>query len=182
MPSPRILAIDLRSQLFGYAVLEGPWTLLDFGRKLIPLRSPTPDTVIVRKKITTLLSFFSPSIIVLKHTSGRSDSELVKRKNVMAVIKHGAETQSAKLLLLTRRDIYRAFRQNGNTNKYKIAALTAGLFPELASRLPPMRKNWQPEHHNMAIFDAISVGLAFFAQTDPILDFEYEQLPAQYLN
>jgi hypothetical protein len=170
MPAHRILAIDLRSQLFGFAVLEGPQTLSDFGRKLLHLSSPHPDAVIVRKKIAGLLNLFAPSAIILKHTLGRNDREHVRRKEVIAAIKQEADIDAIKLVFLTRKEIYQAFRQSGDTNKYKIAGLVAETFPELLSKLPPNRKNWEPEHHNMAVFDAISVGLAYFAQFDGVTE------------
>jgi hypothetical protein len=167
---PRILAIDLRSQVFGFAIFEGPKTLLGFGRKLLRLASIHHNSVAVRRKIARLTTFFAPSLIVLKHTSGRNDQELLKRKDAVTVIRQEAELRSVELVLLNRKDIYRAFRQSGATSKYKIAGLIAEMFPEVAWKLPPSRKNWEPEHHNMAIFDAISVGLTYFIQSGQTLD------------
>jgi hypothetical protein len=167
---PRILAIDLRSQLFGFAVLEGPQTLLDFGRRILRMTSAQDNALLVRKKIGRLITFFVPTVIVVKHTSGCNDRELLKRKNTIAVIKHEAELRSVELVRLKRRDIYQVFEQSGKTSKYKIAGLIAEMFPEVEWKLPPNRKNWQPEHHNMAIFDAISVGLAYFALFDRVLE------------
>jgi hypothetical protein len=169
MLEPRILAIDLRSQLFGFAVLEGPRTLLDYGRKPCRADNTQDNAMIVRKKVAALLAFYEPSVIVLKHASGRSDQPLLQSKESMEGIKCEAKLRSLELVFLSRRDIHRVFRQSGNTSKYRIAALIAGLFPELAWKLPPYRKNWQSEHHNMAIFDAVSLGLAYLAQYGGIL-------------
>jgi hypothetical protein len=36
-------------------------------------------------------------------------------------------------------------------------------FPELAAKLPPKRKIWQSEDYRMSIFDAASLGVAYFA-------------------
>jgi hypothetical protein len=171
----RILAIDLRSQLFGFAVFEGPQTLLSFGRRLLSVGKIPNNAVIVRKKIVRLTTFFAPSLIVLKHTSGRNDRELLKRKDAIAVIREEAELRSVELVLLNRREIYRAFQQSSNTSKQKIAGLIADIFPEVAWKLPPHRKNWEPEHHNMAIFDAISVGLTYFIQSGQMLEGTWEQ-------
>jgi hypothetical protein len=163
---PRVLAIDLRSRLFGFAVLEGPRALLSFGRTIFPVGSAQNNGVVVRRKIDRLLTFFVPSVIAVKHTAGRRDLELLTRKDAIAVIKERAERRSVELVLLNRQEIYQAFRQSGNMSKYEIARLISEVFPELRWKLPPNRKTWQPEHHNMPIFDSISVGLAYFAQVD----------------
>jgi hypothetical protein len=177
MSAPRILAIDLRSQLFGFSVLEDPRTLLDCGRKPFRLSNPRPEATIVRKKIASLLTLFAPSAIIVKHTLGRNDREVMRRKEVIAAIQKEAYMHAVELVFLTRKEIYQAFRQSCNTNKYKIAGLVAETFPELLSRLPPYRKNWEPEHHNMAIFDAISAGLAYFAQIDGLVETADFQVP-----
>lgn len=160
MPEPRILAIDLRGQLFGFAVLEGSKTLLDWGRK--PFRECAQnDGMAACRKITKLLAFFMPSIIVLKYACGRSDQEPTIKKNIVEAIRREAESRSIELVVLKRKDIHIAFRQSRGVSKYKIAGLVAEMFPDLAWKLPPNRKNWQPEHHNMPIFDAISLAIAY---------------------
>lgn len=122
----------------------------------------------MRKKVNRLITFFVPSAIILKHTSGRADRELLKRKDAIEVIAAEAKMQSVKLVILKRKDIYQAFLESGQTSKYKIAGLIAEMFPEVAWKLPPSRKNWQPEHHNMPTFDAIALGLTYFANSEDI--------------
>ena len=47
-------------------------------------------------------------------------------------------------------------------NKYEIAIAIAKRFPELAPRLPRLRKPWMSEDDRMSIFDAIGLAAAFF--------------------
>jgi hypothetical protein len=166
MTQPRILAIDLRAQLLGFAVLEGPELLLDWGRKPFRSRRLPDDSTAVCKKVSALITFFAPLVLVLKYTSGRNDRDSLKNRVLVDAIKREAEMQSVELVLLTRKDVHTAFREFGMANKYEIARSISGIFPELAWKLPPNRKTWQPEHHNMAIFDAISLGLAYAARFD----------------
>jgi hypothetical protein len=35
-------------------------------------------------------------------------------------------------------------------------------------KLPPPRKAWQKEHHNMAIFDAAALGIAYFKRSGEV--------------
>lgn len=169
MPESRILAIDLRSRLLGFAVLEGPRTLLDFGRKPYYAHATRDRALVVRMRIANLLAFYGPSVIVLKSASVRSGPPILKLKDAVGAIRSEAKLQSLELVFLKRRAIHQSFRQSGKSNKYKIAGLIAGVFPELAWKLPANRKNWQPEHHNAIIFDAISLGLAYFAQVEKTL-------------
>lgn len=162
----RILAIDLRSELFGFAVFEASGALLDCGRK--PCRgADTDDTVaLMSGKFISLLDRFAPSVVVLKHTSGRGDKPLLKSRKAIAAMKREIRQRSLRLVLLTRNDIYEVFRQSGKKNKHQIAGYIAGLHPEIGWKLPPVRKNYDPEHYNMTIFDAISLGLTYFALSE----------------
>lgn len=176
MHEPRVLAIDLRSQLLGFAVLEGPTTLLDWGRKRFQKSGSLNNATIVRKKIAALLIFSAPSVLVLKYTSGRKDREPSKKKSLRKAIKYETKMRSVELVFLTRKDVREAFRASGNTSKYRIAGLIGNIFPELAWKLPPKRKHYHPEHHSMPVFDAISLGLTYFARFNEVLEANGEPL------
>ncbi|HET6844943.1 MAG TPA: hypothetical protein VFK06_25150 [Candidatus Angelobacter sp.] len=163
------MAIDLRSQRFGFAVLEGPTRLLDSGMKRCHAVGAKDSATAVRKKMVSLITLFAPSVIVVKQVSGAHGPTRLRNDEVVDAIKHVAKAHALELIFLKRSHICRVFRQSGKKCKVGIAALIAGYFPELAWRVPPKRKNWQPEHHNIIIFDAVSLGLAYFAQAGDIL-------------
>ena len=52
----------------------------------------------------------------------------------------------------------------GTSGKYETALSLIRAFPQLEWKLPPRRKPWQPEHRNMCIFDAVAIGVAYFAR------------------
>lgn len=162
----RILAIDLRSQQFGFAVIEEPWQLLDSGRKNCRIMTTKDAATIVRKRIVSLLAIFSPSVVVVKHVSGLRGAARKRNTQIMESLRHEAEERGLELVVMKRRDIRRAFRSLGRKNKEEIADLITGFFPELAWKLPPSRKNWEPEHHNMMIFDAVSAGLTYLVRLE----------------
>ena len=175
MQEPRILAIELRSRRFGFAVLEGPARLVDSGMKWCHAVGAKDSPTAVQKKMRSMLTLFVPSAVIVKQVSGARGAARLRNKEVMDVIQREAEAHLLELILLKRTHIRRAFRQSGKRSKDEIAALIAGHFPELAWRLPPRRKNWQPEHHNMIIFDAVSLGLAYLAQCGHILPSDQEK-------
>lgn len=47
----------------------------------------------------------------------------------------------------------------GTANKHDIAVAIADRFPELAPRLPRVRKPWMSEDYRMSIFDAVGLAL-----------------------
>lgn len=159
----RIVAIDLRSQLLGFAALEGPTTLLDWGRRRFQESAVQDQAIVLRKKVAALLIFFVPSILVLKCASGRNDQEPSKYRVLVEAIQCEAKMQSVEIAFVSRKDVRDVFRQDGNISKYRIAAVISEMFPELAWELPPKRENYKPEHHSMPVFDAISIGLTYFA-------------------
>ena len=67
-------------------------------------------------------------------------------------------------VFVSRAEIIRLFRQCVKPTKQEIAHIIATCFPELASRLPPRRKVWKPEHWNMCLFDSVALGLTYFAR------------------
>lgn len=176
MFEPRILAIDLRSQQFGFVVLEGPGKLLDFGRKVCPALGTETSAHMLKKRLIVLLTFFAPSVIVVKHTSGRGDLSPLNRKRAFEIIAQEAAHRSIDVVALKRKDIRLVFQKSGHASKNKIAAVIAEIFPELSWKLPAHRKNWQPEHHNMTIFDAVSLALAYVARFENLIP-EVQPLP-----
>ncbi len=160
----RILALDLRLQRFGYAILEGDKSLLAWGIRTY--RDPQPDgrAQLARKRIAPLLSTFQPALIVANHVSELHACRGQEHYRIVRVIEEEGRQQSASLMLLGRGEIRKAFGRLNQTTKEGIAAHVALAFPELKWKLPPIRKTWMSEHHNMPIFDATALGLTYFAR------------------
>src|SRR5207302_7260427 len=60
----RVLALDLHPRSFGYAVVEGPDRLLDWGVR--SNRRPDNSTdALIRKRLQPLLDLWRPSVLVL---------------------------------------------------------------------------------------------------------------------
>ncbi len=51
--------------------------------------------------------------------------------------------------------------------KHEIASQIGLIFPELTWKLPAARKPWHAEPHNQTTFDAIALGLTYFARFEP---------------
>ena len=152
----QVLALDIRSRSFGFAVFEGPNHLLDWG-----VRSFRSGVNAVKlppsKKLLALLDEFAPSAVVIgKPEPGRNR----KRAPLLATIQRVAKYRRIPVRLVSRQAIERAFA-GAARNKYQIACTVAQRLPELATRLPPKRKIWQSEDYRTSIFDAAALGVAY---------------------
>lgn len=149
--SERIIALDLRSHSFGFAVLEGG-NLLDWGVKSFP-GGVNAVRVPLAPKVIDLIAAYVPDSLVLK-VPRRDASDALRE------LKEAAESRQVPAQFLTPRTIRNVFK--GCRNKDQIAAAVCERFAELVSALPPKRKIWKSEDYRMRIFDAAATGIAYF--------------------
>ena len=159
----RVLALDLRPRSFGYAVLEGPNQLLDWG-----VRSFRKGVNAVRvppsEKLAALLEEYAPSMVVLKERRLPADKRSGNPRKILGAIQKEAKRRRVRVRLLRRRAVQHAFGAQDRFTKHDIASMVAARFPELAAKLPPKRKPWQSEDYRMSIFDATALGVASFGR------------------
>lgn len=153
----RIIAIDLRSSRFGFAVFEGRNRLLDWGIKnfrqgVNAVRIPADI------KLGGLMDEFLPNAVVLMER----ETETMCRARMREGLLRQAKKRSIDVHFLSPREVKSAF-VGSNRNKYAVAAAVIERFPELASRRPGERKIWKPEDYVMKIFDATALGITYFA-------------------
>ena len=151
--------MDVRASKFGFVVLEGPDRLLDWGQKNFRQGVNTVK-IPARKKIAALLDEFSPGAVVLKKCSSDRNR---KRATLCQHILRQAQLRRIPVRIISPEEVKTAFTGHG-LNKYKIASAVALRFPELAPRLPEKHKIWKPEDYRLSIFDAASLGIAYFAK------------------
>lgn len=159
--APRVLALDPMSRGFGFAVLEGPTNLVDWGIR----NAPNDDTRALLRKIRELSDLYHPDVIVIEDC-GHNRSR--RRERVRAVITQVAalNTRDTEVQLIPAALVRSVFGAGRAVTKYQVAKLVAEHFPEVGYRLPPERKTWMPEDARFAIFDAVAFGLTFFLLDD----------------
>jgi hypothetical protein len=160
---PRIIAVDLRSQQFGYAVFDGPERLLDYGGgQLRP--GGKAGSILAARRIRQLMKLFTPSAIAVKRPDRRVEASHPGIRIIANAIRREASQHLIPCRLLARNEIRQAFSTFSAGNKYEIAAVLAQMFPELLSRLPADREPGDCEHPRMVVFDAISVGFTYWQE------------------
>jgi len=152
-----ILAIALSSSGFGFAVLEGERTLVDWG-----VKSVTGDkNAWILKQIEKMIAHYQPGVLVLHDAAAKGSRRGPRIRKLTKEIVAMAASWKLKVTLLSREHVMQAFFIDGKGTKYTIAKVLAGRFPEeLGPRLPRKRRAWEGEDSRMSIFDAVALAFA----------------------
>jgi Holliday junction resolvasome RuvABC endonuclease subunit len=154
----RVLAIDPTSRGFGFAVLEGPRKLIDWGVKQLR-KEKTARSILQSKE---LMARYCPDVVVVEDWQGRGSRRCLRIGNLIRAIRTMAERRRISTRCFSRFRVRQAFASWHAWTKYQIAIAIARQLPELKSRLPRYRKPWMSEDERMAIFDAVAFALTYF--------------------
>jgi RNase H-fold protein (predicted Holliday junction resolvase) len=153
----RWLAFDVRPQRLGYAIFMGPHTLLDWGVKnfrggINAVRLP------FSQKVAQLISGWQPDMVILNEPRSTFAANRVR------TVQAQAQSFHIPVLLMSRHAVREVFRDQ--RNKDDRARVLAARFSELTLRLPPKRKPWKSEDYRLSIFDAVTVGVTYYEQSE----------------
>ena len=154
----RVLAIDLGTRGFGYAVMEGPHKLIDWGVREIRRNK----TTVTLAKARQLIDRYQPEVFVLEDYSSQGDRRPDRVRTLANRLREPALDAGIRTQSFARSKVKGAFVASEAVSRYEIASLLAKWFPELFSRLPPKRKPWMPEHPQMGVFDAVALALTYY--------------------
>jgi Holliday junction resolvasome RuvABC endonuclease subunit len=154
----RVLAIDPSTRGFGFAILEGPNRLIDWGVK----ETKTDKKRRSLKFVADLIERYQPRVIVVEDYTGKGSRRCHRIQGLIKDISKLASKKKVRVRSVSRTKVKQTFSGSGASNKHEIATAIAQRFPELAPRLPRFRKPWMSEDYRMSIFDAVAFGLAFF--------------------
>jgi len=154
----RILALAPSTRGFGFAVLDGKETLVDWGVKSVDGDKNARSL----ERLEALVACYLPEVIIMEDHSAKSSRRSTRIRELGRQIIAAASNRKIRVKLFSRRHLREVFFVDGVGTKHAIATILAERFPEeLGSRLPPKRKPWMNEDYRMDIFDAVGLGLAF---------------------
>jgi Holliday junction resolvasome RuvABC endonuclease subunit len=152
----RILAIAPSTRGFGFAVLEGEVSLVDWGVKTVK----GDKNVQSLAKVKELIAHYQPGVLVLEDASAKGSRRSPRIRKLSRQIIKMAVTRKVSVKLFSRDQVMKTFITDGQGTKHALAEIIAKRFPEeLGSRLPPKRKPWMSEDSRMNIFDAVALVL-----------------------
>src|SRR5258708_33663752 len=105
----RVLALDVRLQRFGFAVLEGSNHLLEWGVRTYPVTSTNNLAKTVAKRISPLLCLFMPSRLIIKRAPGIPGPKRSRGTIILQTITDEARRRSITCAFVEREEIRRAF-------------------------------------------------------------------------
>ncbi len=146
-----MLAVDPTHRGFGFAVLESPDRLVDWGVKTVRGNKQTECL----RKIRELLQLYQPTVVVLEDCARRGSRRCPRVRRLSERIRALVAKSGVKARVVSRARVRKAFAPA--STKHEIAVAIANHFPELAPLLPPPRKPWMSEDCRMNIFDAVAL-------------------------
>jgi hypothetical protein len=135
----RILAVEIRTDRLGYAVLETPERLVDFGAAWFEVPGAA------RARIARVLRLCHPSLLVLRGGAMRYPRNLRKRRLVARIVCDEAKKFEIPIARITEHEFAAYFARHSCRDKYDVATILAKWFPEVAWRLPKRPKFYDPE-------------------------------------
>ncbi|MGB4820575.1 MAG: hypothetical protein WBP33_15805 [Saprospiraceae bacterium] len=157
-----ICAIYPNANGFGFVYMENARKLIDFGAVRI-------NPIINRKvleRIKKCFNYFRPTLVIVPDPEGKSSRVGRRTRKLINKIVAYAETEKIPVVQYPRDQIRDVFEGFGKTTKYEIAQFLLSEFTELEPKRPRERKLWMSEDRNMAVFDALSLGITWFYLND----------------
>jgi hypothetical protein len=154
----RVLAVHPCTRGFGFAVLEGRETLLDWGRKEVRRDKHARSL----QQIKLMLAYYRPDVVIVEDYQDRSCRRCRRVRELIRDIAVLAMKQKIRTRSFCRREVQTAFSSSNAITRYAIAGVIIQQLPALAPWRPPVRKPWMSESHRAVIFDAVALALTFF--------------------
>ena len=144
----RVLAIDLHPRRFGYAVVESPDRLLDWGVRRSYQKTRNYPEVLVGGRFRPLLKTWKPDAVVIRVGDRRN-------KDIQSLLKRMKKEAGATSFL----PVTGMGDDLSGRSKYQRAVEMAVRFSEIGWKLPPKRKLGDSEHYSMSIFEALAIAV-----------------------
>jgi hypothetical protein len=154
----RVLAIDLTSRGFGFVVLEGQRTLVDWGVK--GARSDKKSETL--KKVSDLIGHYHPRTLIVEDCHAAGSRRCARVKHLLDDIRDSAAKEGLKCCRISPLAVKKVFLAFHAGTKHEIARAIGTQLSELSTQLPRYRKPWMSEDYRMAIFDAAAFALTYF--------------------
>lgn len=154
----RVLAVSPCTRGFGFALLEGPEILLDWGRKEVRSNKHARSLEYIRE----MIEYYHPDVLVVEDSQDRSCRRCARVRELIGDIVALATANRVRTRTFSRREVRTAFSASGAITKYAIAGVIIERLPVLAPWRPPVRKPWMSESHRASIFDAVALALTYF--------------------
>lgn len=151
--SPVILAIYTVSGGMGYACIQVPERLLDYGVTKI---SPSfHGKALARAE--KFMEYYRPQVVLLREAPEHPRSK--KSRKLIEAIGTLAAEMGMESYRYTKEQVTETFEVFGATSKHGIVRKILEFLPELIHRVPKEKKWYEKDDYNMPIFDAVALAI-----------------------
>jgi hypothetical protein len=160
-PRPPVMALHATSRGFGFVVMSGPFSLVDWGtRHAVKDRNARCLDALVR-----LLDRYDPHTLVLEDPTQlpRRSDRIQRLYQSIAALCHA---RSIDLAAFSRADLYRCYASVGARTWQEIAQAVGHQLAPLSNSLPKRRKAWQSEGRRMSIFTSAAIAMVYWQLAD----------------
>jgi hypothetical protein len=157
MDSARVLAIEPFYRGFGFAVLEGPERLIDWG---VAYTIRDKNTLSLGR-VALLAARYNPDVIALEDCSGKGSRKCLRVRVLLHLIGQFCVGRGIAVYNCPPARVRETFAPAGGTTKHEIATALSRRFPELAPHMPLRRKCWMSENWRTNIFGAVALAFAY---------------------
>ena len=155
----RALAVDPASRGLGFALLEGPLALIDWG--FYNTREDRDARCVAH--LISMLTKFKPDVLVLEDFGTLKSHRPARVKALADAFSAAAKAHGISCRRISRKTVRSRFPSC--RTKYDIARALATRFPEIKPWCPPTRKIWLTEDPRINIFDALSLAVTHLTRT-----------------
>jgi Holliday junction resolvasome RuvABC endonuclease subunit len=151
-----VLGIAPSSRGFGFAVIEGENTLVNWGVKSVKSGDKNARSL---SNAGNLMAQYQPDVIAITGLQGsRRGPRVQALANEIVTL---AQEEKIKVRRFSRKQVNLGLLGDGQVTKQILAEHLGARFPEeLSFRLPRKRRAWTNEDYQMDIFEAVALALA----------------------
>ncbi|UOY04992.1 hypothetical protein L0P88_13630 [Muricauda sp. SCSIO 64092] len=156
-----VLALYPNKRGIGYAILNGPEELIEYGQ----YHASRLGSAAHIKWVRNYLDYYEPTLVLL-----RADHEIFLKserlKKLIKLIYKETSLQGREVHQYSRKHIQEVFSSFNSKSKFAISKKLIEWFPRLKAYAMPYRKEWVSEHTNAGIFDALSLAITHYYLVD----------------
>lgn len=157
--SKLVLGLHPSSRGFGWALLDGPQSLLDYGSSEI---RGTGKNAQALARIETLLKRYRPGILALESFDDAASRRRPRVRRLYRTLIARAHRRGMRVRVFSKAEIATSFGVDSRNRRHAVAAAVAERLEALGPRLPKPQKIWLGEDHDMGLFCAAACALVCY--------------------
>lgn len=156
--APLVLAVHPTNAGFGWAALEGPLAVHDWGVS----RARIDKNANSLRRLEQILDRLLPETLVLEAFECRQTVARQRITKLCRAIVDLANGRGMEIAIYTRPMIRSTFESVGAVSRQEVAEAIGRQIPMLAGHVPQRRRAWEGEPHRLQMFSAVAVALTHY--------------------